>query len=137
MCNCLCVWRAPSLGITLSLPPPCRGAAGRDANNRGRWPHGAEETRWSAHPMATWHMDQTVTSAEADGLDILTGADAHPAPAASCANPRVSGVCVCACVCVSESQPLCVCVRVLGVCVCVCGRGGPHSRSVRQRAPQM
>ena len=32
----------------------------------------ANSRRYSAHPMATWHMDQTVTSLEADGVEIVT-----------------------------------------------------------------
>ena len=48
-----------------------RDSAALDAADRGRWPHGAHEERWSC-PMATWHMDQTVATPDADGVDILT-----------------------------------------------------------------
>ena len=49
-----------------------RDEAARNSADRGKWPHGPEEQRWSCHPMATWHMDQAVTAPEADTVDILT-----------------------------------------------------------------
>eukprot|EP01051_Picozoa_sp_SAG22_P000317 SAG22_NODE_7_length_40155_cov_25.241356_30_plen_241_part_00 len=65
-------------------------SASRDPADRGRWPHRPEETRWSAHPMATWHMDQTVTSSEADGIDILTVWSWHVLSCLPLPHPRTS-----------------------------------------------
>ena len=103
---------------------PCRGTAGRDANNRGRWPHGADEMRWSAHPIwrpGTWTRPSLQPRPMGwTSSPVPTHTRRLPPARHSCVTPRVLGVWVCGCVCVSEPTglPVCVCT-----CACVCGEG--------------